>query len=124
MEDQYNYDNLTPSWNYEEFAALTRINPERTAYARGYYYLDGDFYIEPWFYTQLTRIFERFPAQKDNIINVLLGFVKEAKYVLFTKDINNPVFHDERYRLIEINEIIIAAKITIDDISRGSDYGD
>ena len=60
-----------------------------------------------------------FLRKKDNIINVLLGFVKEAKYVLFTKDINNPVFHDERYRLIEINEIIIAAKITIDDISRG-----
>lgn len=124
MEDQYNYDNLTLSWNYEEFSGLKRINPERTPYARGYIFNEGAFYLEPWFYTQLTRLFERFPQQKGTIIQVLLEFVEEAKYVLFTKDINNPVFSDEVYRLVEINEIIIAANLTIDDISRGSDYGD
>lgn len=124
MTDEYNYDNLTPSWNYEEFSDLKRINPERTPYARGYVFNAGAFYLEPWFYTQLTRLFERFPLQKGTILRVLRQFVEEAKYVLFTKDINNPVFVDEAYRLVEINEIIIAADLTIDDISRGSDYGD
>ncbi len=124
MEEQYNYDNLTPSWNYGEFAQFKQIIPSRTLYARGHIYKEGAFYIEPWFYTQLTRLFERFPQQKEHILGVLLSFVDEAKYVLFTKDINNPVFLDKEYRYVEINEIIIAANLTIDDISRGSDYGD
>ncbi len=124
MEDEYNYDNLTPIWNYEEFASLKRITPERTRYARGYEYKDGTFYIEPWFYTQLTRLFERFPLQKDDILTVLLSIAGKDKHVIFTKDINSPAFVDKDYRCVEINEIIIAANLVIDDISRGSDYGD
>lgn len=121
---EHNYDNLVPIWDYSEFNHLTRIQKARTKFARGYTDGEREFYIEPWFYTQLTRLFERFPGQKDDILNVFFNLSKKATKVLFTRDINDPVFNDEEYLLIEIEEVIHEAGLEFDDISRGSDYGD
>ncbi|MDY0214615.1 MAG: hypothetical protein RBS24_03745 [Bacilli bacterium] len=121
---EYNYDNLVPIWDYSEFKHLTRIKEERTKFARGYLVEDGEFYIEPWFYTQLTRLFERFPKQQQHILDIFFNISKRAPKVLFTRDINDPVFKDKDYLLIEISEVIHDAGLKFDDISRGSDYGD
>ena len=121
---EYNYDNLVPEWNYSEFKHLKRVSNPQTAFARGYMFGDGEFYIEPWFYTQLTRILERFPSEHDNVMAVLFNIARKGKYVIFTRDINEPVFYDEKYILVEIEEVIEGAKIIVNNISRGSNYGD
>lgn len=118
------YENLVPEWNYEEFSHLTRIESPRTAFARGYYFNDGHFYIESWFYTQLTRLFERFPKEKERILASLWILAANGKNVLFTRDIHDPIFKDDAYLYIEIAEVVEAAELKFDDISRGSDYGD
>ncbi|HOE54392.1 MAG TPA: hypothetical protein PK460_04630 [Bacilli bacterium] len=120
----YNYDNIVPEWNYSEFKHLKRVSNPRTAFARGYLFEEGEFYIEPWFYTQLTRILERFRNEHDEIMDVFFNIARKEKYVLFTRDINEPIFDDENYLLVEIEDIIEGAKLIIDDNSRGSDYGD
>lgn len=123
-EYEYNYDNLVPVWNYEEFAHLPRISEPRTNFARGYLTEGGHFYLEPWFYTQLTRLFERFPGDEKRILAVFFELARSAPFVVFTRDINDPVFVDRNYRYIEISEVIEKAELKFDDISRGSDYGD
>lgn len=123
-EYEYNYDNLGPTWNYEEFSHLERIKDSRTPYARGYLTSDGEFYIEPWFYTQLTRLLERFPGKEEAIMEAFFTVVAKAPKVLFTRDINDPSFVDDEYLYVEITEVAIAASLEYDDISRGSDYGD
>lgn len=121
---EFNYENLVPEWNYSEFKHLEMISEPRTLYARGYYYNLGEFYIEPWFYTQLTRLFERFPNEMENILKAFFDIAKKSLKVLFTRDINDPVFKDEEYLYVEINEVAEKAALKFDDISRGSDYGD
>lgn len=121
---EYNYDNLVPEWNYEEFSHLTLINDPRTNFARGYQFNEGEFYIEPWFYTQLTRLFERFPNEQSKIVDAFFLLARKGKKVLFTRDINDPVFKDDDYLYFEISEVISVAELVFDDISRGSDYGD
>lgn len=121
---EYNYDNLVPEWNYEEFSHLERISNPRTLYARGYLFGEGHFYIEPWFYTQLTRLFERFPEQKNHILESLWKIAGKQNKVLFTRDINDSVFKDDEYLYVEIGELVEVAGLHFDDISRGSDYGD
>lgn len=123
-DDIYKYDNIVPEWNYSEFKHLKRVKNSRTNFARGYEFEGGEFYIEPWFYTQLTRLLERFGADHDKILDVFFALARSNKYVLFTRDINEPIFDDEKYRLVEIEEVIEGAKLVFDDISRGSDYGD
>lgn len=123
-EYEYNYDNLVPEWNYEEFSHLAMISEPKTKYARGYVLDDGEFYIEPWFYTQLTRLFERFPDEKDHILETFFIIAREGKKVVFTRDINDPSVVSSEYLYVEIGEVIIKANVHIDDISRGSDYGD
>ncbi len=123
-EYEYNYDNLVPEWNYEEFSHLSRISEPKTKYAHGYVLDDGEFYIEPWFYTQLTRLLERFPNEKDHILETFFTIAREGKKVVFTRDINDPSVVSSEYLYVEIGEIIIKANVHIDDISRGSDYGD
>lgn len=121
---EHDYSNLVPEWNYEEFANLQQIENPRTKFARGYLIKGHEFYLEPWFYTQLTRLFERFPNRKIDMIDQLLSFAQSAPKVLFTRDINNPVFKDVNYKLVEIVQVINELNIIFDDISRGSDYGD
>ncbi len=120
----YDYDNLVTAWNYGEFKHLKRVDNPRTPFARGYIFEEGEFYIEPWFYTQLTRILERFPREHERIMDVFFNIAREGKHVLFTRDFNEPIFNDENYLLVEIDAVIEGAKLIIDDISRGSDYGD
>jgi hypothetical protein len=57
-------------------------------------------------------------------MDVFFNIARKGKYVLFTRDINEPIFDDENYLLVEIEDIIEGAKLIIDDNSRGSDYGD
>src|SRR5690554_6833957 len=121
---EHDYNNLVPTWDYSEFNHLERIEKAKTKFARGYRDGEYEFYIEPWFYTQLTRLFERFPKQKEEILKVFFTLSKRAKHVLFTRDIEDPVFKDKAYLLIEISEVINEAGLEFDDISRGSDYGD
>lgn len=121
---EHDYSNLVPDWNYEEFDNLQQINEPRTKYARGYVVGKSEFYIEPWFYTQLTRLFERFPERKDDLVEKLLLIANSYPKVLFTRDITDPVFHDDDYILVEIEQIVNGLGIVFDDISRGSDYGD
>ena len=57
--EEFDYANIVKTWNYEEFNFLAQISEPVTKFARGYIYENGNFYIEPWFYTQLTRLFEQ-----------------------------------------------------------------
>lgn len=123
-EYEYNYDDIGPTWNYEEFSHLKRIEKSRTPYARGYLIESGKFYIEPWFYTQLTRLLERFPGDEKKIMDAFFKVASKGPKVLFTRDINEPAFVDDEYLYVEIVEVAEAAALKYDDISRGSDYGD
>lgn len=118
------YENLVPEWNYEEFSHLKRIENPRTNFAYGFHFNEGHFYIESWFYTQLTRLFERFPNEKEQILDSLWKLAGKAKNVLFTRDFHDPIFKDDQYLYIEIGELVEEAGLKFDDISRGSDYGD
>ncbi|HZJ89334.1 MAG TPA: hypothetical protein VFD05_01445 [Bacilli bacterium] len=122
--DEIDYANIVKTWNYEEFSFLTKIKEPRTKFARGYKYENGEFYLEPWFYTQLTRLFERFPDYQDKIIKYMLLLTQKNSFVMFTQDILNPVIKDPKYLLVEIDEIIHHFDLPVDDNSRGSDYGD
>lgn len=123
-EYEIDYENLVPVWNYEEFSHLQKIENPVTNFARGYILDTHTFYIEAWFYTQMTRLFERFGSEKDKILNSFFALVKEAPFTLFTKDVNAPLLKDSKYRLLEIDELIHHTGLVFDDISRGSDYGD
>lgn len=110
---------------YEEFKNYTRIENPLTSFARGYKLSnDEHFYIEPWFYTQFTRLKERFPERVGEMVDYMVESVRKYKYVVFTRDHENTIIKDERYVCIEIDDLIAALKIVIDDNSRGSDYGD
>lgn len=111
--------------NYEEFKSYQRILNPLTKFAHGYQLPDGKtFYIEPWFYTQFTRLEERFPERVSDLVAVMIEKVNRYHHVVFTRDYQNTIIKDERYIAIEIDDLIAQTGIIIDDISRGSDYGD
>ncbi len=122
--EQFDYSNIVPTWDYSEFAALERIKESATTFARGYIVESGHFYIEPWFYTQLTRLFERYPDYLTKLVEYMLELTKKHTFTIFTRDITNPVLKDTKYTLIEIDELIHHFDLLVDDNSRGSDYGD
>jgi hypothetical protein len=111
--------------NYEEFNIYERIEKPLTAFARGYKLPTGElFYIEPWFYTQFTRIEERYPERVKDMVNFMLEKVRKHKYVVFTRSYEHAIIKDEMYVAVEIDDLIAGCNIIIDDNSRGSDYGD
>lgn len=122
--EEIDYENIVKTWNYDEFSFLTKITDPKTKYARAYQYEQGHFYIEPWFYTQLTRLFERFPAYQQKLIKYMLTLTNKHRYVIFTRDIENPVIKEPQYTLVEVDELIHHFSLPVDDNSRGSDYGD
>lgn len=123
-EIEYNYDNLVVDYNYSEFSHLQRVENPITPFARGYVYKNGLFYIEPWFYTTLTRLLDRFPRDKTMIIATLFSLADTGEKILFTKDALNPLIKDDTFQYVEIEDLISKANLVFDDISRGSDYGD
>lgn len=111
--------------NYEEFSGFNPIEKPMTKFAHGYQLSSGEcFYVEPWFYTQFTRIEERFPERVKDMVDFMIDKVKKHRYVVFTRDFATAIIKDEKYIAIEIDDIIAGLKIIIDDNSRGSDYGD
>ncbi|HKM30462.1 MAG TPA: hypothetical protein VJZ51_06905 [Bacilli bacterium] len=111
--------------NYEEFATYKPIKPALTNFARGYELTTGEqFYVESWFYTQFTRIEERFPERAQDMVDLMIRKVKKFKYVVFTRDFEITLVDDLRFIAVEIDDIIAELDIRIDDNSRGSDYGD
>lgn len=122
--EEIDYENIVKTWNYDEFSFLKKITDPKTKYARAYQYEQGHFYIEPWFYTQLTRLFERFPNYQPKLINYMLTLTKKHRYVVFTRDIENPIIKEPQYTLVEVDELIHHFSLPVDDNSRGSDYGD
>jgi len=111
--------------NYEEFHNLTLLNRNQPLLARLYSLSEEEFfYIEPVFYTQLTRILERFPAKEKVIVNYMLEIVQKEKRVIFTGDYEYPLIDKDNYIYRDIKDITDSLKIFVNDISRGSDYGD
>ncbi|MDD3389048.1 MAG: hypothetical protein PHP09_01935 [Bacilli bacterium] len=111
--------------NYEEFHNLTLLNSNQPLLARLYSLSSGElFYIEPIFYTQLTRIIERFPMKEEEIVNFMLAIVKKEKKVVFTGDFEYSLINKEDFIYREISDITNPLQIYVNDISRGSDYGD
>lgn len=111
--------------NYEEFTPYQRVETPLTNFAHGYQLETGEvFYIEPWFYTQFTRLAERFPDMVSPLVDAMINRAKKHKYVVFARDFQNLLIKDERYVAIEIDDLIAELNIVIDDKSRGSDYGD
>lgn len=111
--------------NYEEFLTYEPIKMPLTNFARGYQLPTGEqFYVESWFYTQFTRIEERFPERVRDMAEWMIGKVKRFRYVVFTRTFESPLVKDEKFIAIEIDDLLGELNIRIDDNSRGSDYGD
>jgi hypothetical protein len=111
--------------NYEEFNTYQRIEKPLTNFAHGYQLASGEsFYIEPWFYTQFTRLEERFPERVQDMVGWMIEKVKKYGHAVFTRDFQHTIIKDERFIAFEIDDLIGELGIVIDDISRGSDYGD
>jgi len=111
--------------NYEEFKTYKAIEAPLTNFARGYELTTGEqFYVEAWFYTQFTRIEERFPERAPEMVDLMIRKVKKYKYVVFARDFENMLIKDHKFIAVEIDDIIAELDIRIDDNSRGSDYGD
>lgn len=111
--------------NYEEFQTYEPIKAPLTNFARGYQLPTGElFYVEAWFYTQFTRIEERFPERVADMVAWMIAKVKKFKRVVFTRTFESPLVKDESYIALEIDDLLGELNIRIDDNSRGSDYGD
>ncbi len=111
--------------NYEEFGPYELIKTPLTNFARGYQLTTGElFYVEPWYYTQFTRILERYPEYQTAMVDWMIDKVKKFGHVVFTRTFENPIIKDEQYIAVEIDDLLGELDIRIDDNSRGSDYGD
>ena len=111
--------------NYEEFVNLTEVTNEHTSYAKAYQLADGSiFYLESVFYTKLMRFQERFPDRFEDILKEMDATVKKHHKVIFVGDYEYPVIDIEGYIMREITDLTNALRINLDDIYRGSDYGD
>ncbi|MCH3977001.1 MAG: hypothetical protein LKF69_03090 [Bacilli bacterium] len=111
--------------NYEEFADLKTLPNSPYPLMKGYLLEDGSkFILEPAFYTQLLRFFDRYPEHIADILKEMKATVKKNKQVIFCSDYENCPINDKSYVLRELIDITDALKLFVDDISRGSDYGD
>lgn len=82
------------------------------------------FYIEPVFHTQLLRLLEKFPTEEERIISEMLRVVKNEKQIIFTGNYEIPLVDQPGYIYRELIDITNHLGILLNDISRGSDYGD
>lgn len=86
----------------------------------------GTFYIEPIFMRKL-ELYEELHGRNKNynkMIQVMQDVVSKNNIVVFTNDIDNSISKVEGAIFIEFRDITDLAHVFINDISRGSDYGD
>lgn len=111
--------------NYEEFSAYELIiNPKYPFVNRFVVSEQSDFYVESTFYTKMLRYADRYPDRIDDILNEIKATVKKYQRVVFCGDFEMPIVDEDGYIYREITDITNALAIFVDDISRGSDYGD
>ena len=58
------------------------------------------------------------------MVGWMIEKVKKYGHAVFTRDFQHTIITDERFIAFEIDDLIGELGIVIDDISRGSDYGD
>lgn len=110
---------------YPEWDELEQINDPENPFCNLYRYEDGSsFYVEPAFYTQLQGFKLFHPGDYFLILRQMERLVKINHNVIFTAEYESPFTHKPGFVLLEINDITDPLKIFVQDISRGSDYGD
>lgn len=110
--------------SYIEFKNLEPYSHPLYPFIKGFRYNEGHFYIEPWFYTQLKRLEERFPNAIADVISVMLCKVDEHERVIFTGNFEDPLLDENDYIYVELADIMIELGLEVEDKSRGCDYGD
>lgn len=109
---------------YEEFSTLKEEIDPRFPFCKRFLYCEGDFFIEPTFYTQLMGLKDQHPKSFEIIIKEIYEVVKKYRHVIFTGDYESPQVEIDGYIYRELFDMTDKHRILIDDNSRGSDYGD
>ncbi len=111
--------------NYADLMKLQHPTHPEKNFAKFFLLATGEtFYIEPVFNTQLLRLIEKFPNQEETIITYMIEVVQKEKKVIFTGNYEIPLVDQPDYIYRELTDITNHLNILLNDISRGSDYGD
>ena len=85
----------------------------------------GTLYMEPVYRRKLELFLEMHPDGEgyNKIINKMKELIKNNKYVVFVDEIETS-FTEMEASYIEFRDVLDLCQIEVNDISRGSDYGD
>lgn len=83
------------------------------------------YYIEPTFQARLDSFEQRYHGKNMDLITAeMKRIVLNNPVVVFIGDYENPITTIEEAIFVEFEDITNRLKIYVNDISRGSDYGD
>lgn len=113
---------------YQEWEDRKVIVDLRNRFCTCYGNEDGSiFYIEPAFYTCFKNFESLYPNRIKEILSLMDELTKKNRVMVFTADEEEPLTYtsESQHAIIAtMNDLADRLNIIIDDISRGSDYGD
>ena len=109
---------------YIEFSKYKKISDPKTV-VNGYEDEEGNiFYVEPAFYYNLQGFKDKRAEAFEPILKEMERIVKANHHVIFTGNIEAPMYEKEGFIYKEIEDISDPLGLFFEDKSRGSDYGD
>lgn len=87
----------------------------------------GEYYLEPGFASLVEAFLYRYGEQeKERFFGEIKRVLKVNKKVYFVADYMHPLYHGapDDFIYVEFDDIFSKLGYNIDDLSRGSDYGD
>lgn len=111
---------------YPEWSNLILMVDLRNRVAKCYkLYENCIFYIEPAFYQALQNLRTIYPEKYEEMIGTINALAAKNKITVFAGDSDNPlVITSNKAVILSIEDVANAMKLTIENKSRGSDYGD
>lgn len=89
---------------------------------------DGSiFYIEPPFYSNFKNFENLYPDRIEDVLKLMEKLTRRHRVMIFTADEDDPITITSEHQhavVATMNDLADRLNIIIDDISRGSDYGD